>query len=163
MNLDEDKLSLDIDVAKLLEIYPYNYVLYRVLMTFFNFLYIFPDAACEINDKTGNIHLIAYKKIKREDALRLRYMLGDDAYRVAFAEAYRYRFHDVLFIAKSASRYLINRGRMMKKKGSGGIGRGKIRKGRIGIGRGGGGVVYSTYRPISQTDLLQRLLNAKLQ
>lgn len=191
MEMDINKISLDIDIAKMLEEYPYSHVLYKVLKTFYNFLYIFPDMACEINDKTGNLHLIAYKTIKREDALRLRLMLGDDAYRAVFAEAYRHRYHDVLFLAKTTlSNKRIEgekeggkgkgkgKGKGRERGGRGGRGgRGERRKGGNMMGRGGEGgrggrewkiskknkdARYSFYRPISQKALLQRLLQGIL-
>lgn len=129
MNIDEGKISIDIDVEELYGEFGEYIARLKILQTFFNFLYIFPDAAIEINDAKGNIHLIAYlkHKIPKEGNILIRTWLGDDQFRVMFAEMYRARHYDVLFLAKSAR---------------------KVKKHK-----------FSTYRPISQREAFQKILN----
>lgn len=174
MNVDKEKVSIDLDINKLIEEKGYNIAILRVLMTFFNFLYIFPDAAVEINDNTGNMHLISYTNISREKALAIRRMFGDDPYRVTLAEVFRGRWHDILFLAKTKIK--MNKETERER----GRGRGKWNGKEKGKGKGKGKGQYlrsrsrrsssqaitptptpnfSTYRPVSQKMALRHILS----
>lgn len=187
MNVDKEKVSIDLDINKLIEEKGYNIAILHVLMTFFNFLYIFPDAAVEINDNTGNMHLISYTNISREKALAIRRMFGDDPYRVTLAEVFRGRWHDILFLAKTKIKMKKEterergRGRgkwnrKEKEKGKGkGEGKGKGQYLRSRSRRSSSQAItptrttptitpiptpnFSTYRPISQKMALRHILS----